>query len=407
MKLLKQVLWLMLLVSQSIFAAGGHDHGDTAHAEPATGMHGGRLLEQDDLALEITIYETDVPPEMRVYAYKQGLLLPPGNVELIVTLDRLGGRQDVIDFSTEHDYLLGDMTITEPHSYAVTVEASYQGKQYHWHYESFEGRSEISERLIKQSGIETEPATPQTLKIENTLYGIIDVAEDRQFHIHAPYSGIVQSVKVKTGDRVRKGQHLLTVRNQQTLQNYRIVSPADGEVTQRLANIGDHTDMGTLLEISDLSKVWVEMSMFPQDIEQLRTGMAVTINDLHGHESATGKISYISPKMSGGHIARARTEIANPEGNWRPGMHVTAKVLVEQYLAPLAVKHSAIQSFRDMPVVFARYGNTFEVRMIETGKSDDEYIEVTGGLEPETEYVINNSFLLKADVLKDGATHDH
>src|SRR5690606_26442948 len=115
---------------------------------------------------------------------------------------------------------------------------------------------------------------------------------------------------------------------------------------------------------------------------------------------ATGKISYISPKMTGGHIARACTVIDNPDGYWRPGMHIKADVAVESIDANLAVKRSALQSFRDMPVVFARYGNAFEVRMVQLGQQDKDYVEVTGGLEPGTEYVTQNSYLLKAEVLK-------
>jgi cobalt-zinc-cadmium efflux system membrane fusion protein len=60
-----------------------------------------------------------------------------------------------------------------------------------------------------------------------------------------------------------------------------------------------------------------------------------------------------------------------------------------------------------MPVVFARYGNTFEARMVELGATTDEYSEVLDGLKPGTEYVTTNSFIIKADVLKDGASHDH
>ena len=74
---------------------------------------------------------------------------------------------------------------------------------------------------------------------------------------------------------------------------------------------------------------------------------------------------------------------------------------------PLAIKASALQSFRDMPVVFAKYGNEFEVRMVELGESNGDTIEVLGGLKPGTEYVTGNSFLIKADILKDGASHDH
>ena len=99
--------------------------------------------------------------------------------------------------------------------------------------------------------------------------------------------------------------------------------------------------------------------------------------------------------------------VSNQQGHWRPGMHIKADIEISQSDTEMAVRTSAIQSFRDMPVVFAKFGNTFEVRMVELGDSDGEYIEVLGGIAPGTEYVTSNSFLLKAEVLKDGASHDH
>ncbi|MDT8311416.1 MAG: efflux RND transporter periplasmic adaptor subunit [Methylophaga sp.] len=406
MKFYPLLFVLALLWSPVMYAAGGHEH-DSAETEVAEGPHHGRLLTSDEFALEITIFEQGIPPEMRVYAYYNDQPLDPEKVTLTVTLNRLGGQQDLIDFSPEQDYLLGDIEITEPHSYELEIAASFNGKDYHWHYESFEGRAELTPRLIETSAIKTEKAGPQTLKITNSLYGLIAAAEDRQFRVYAPYPGIIEAVYVNTGDKVKKGQKLLTVRNQQTLKSYAVNSPASGEVTQRLVKAGDHSNIGNLIEISDFSKVWVDMSMFPQDIEQLKEGMAVTVNDLHGHQQASGKISYISPKMTGGHIARARVVIDNPEGYWRPGMHINAVVAVDTIEAELAVKRSALQSFREMPVVFARYNNTFEIRMVELGRQDKTYIEVKYGLQPGTEYVTENSYLLKADVLKDGAVHSH
>lgn len=404
------LILLTLLFHTSLFAAGGHGHGhdDSAHEEPPEGPNGGRLLESDGLQLEVTIFESGIPPEMRVYPYlTDGTAISPDDVSMTATLNRTGGQQDFIDFSSEADYLLGDMEIIEPHSYEVEVAANYEGKEYHWHFESYEGRAEIPDRLLELANVKTEPAGKQTLTMSNTVYGIISKPENRVFHVHAPYPGIVKSVLVNTGDKVKKGQRLLTVLNQKTLQTYAVTSPASGEVTMRPVNRGDHTDMGNLVEISDLSTVWAEMSMFPNDIEQIAKGMPVQISDMHGDHSATSKLDYLSPQMTGGHIARARATIANPDGTWRPGMHVKADVMTSQVEVPLAVKRSAIQTFRDMPVVFARFGNVFEVRMVELGRQDGDYIEVLSGLKPGTDYVTDNSYLLKAEVLKDGASHDH
>jgi cobalt-zinc-cadmium efflux system membrane fusion protein len=44
---------------------------------------------------------------------------------------------------------------------------------------------------------------------------------------------------------------------------------------------------------------------------------------------------------------------------------------------------------------------------LQFGREDDDYIEVISGLKPGTEYATANSFVLKADVLKSGASHAH
>jgi cobalt-zinc-cadmium efflux system membrane fusion protein len=66
-----------------------------------------------------------------------------------------------------------------------------------------------------------------------------------------------------------------------------------------------------------------------------------------------------------------------------------------------------LQSFRDFTVVYAQVGDTYEVRMLELGRRDGQFVEVLGGLEAGTTYVTDNSYLVKADIEKSGASHDH
>ncbi|MBY0419532.1 MAG: HlyD family secretion protein, partial [Pararheinheimera sp.] len=87
---------LVLAISLS-FSAIVHAHGDEhdedaehQHAEATKGPHGGRLLTQDDFALEVTIYETEVEPELRVYVYQNGEPVKTTELKLQVTLQRLG-----------------------------------------------------------------------------------------------------------------------------------------------------------------------------------------------------------------------------------------------------------------------------------------------------------------------------
>jgi cobalt-zinc-cadmium efflux system membrane fusion protein len=103
----------------------------------------------------------------------------------------------------------------------------------------------------------------------------------------------------------------------------------------------------------------------------------------------------------------ARALLPNADGAWRPGMAVSADVTVAERPVPLAVKTAGLQRFRDFTVVFAQVGDTYEVRMLELGERDGEWVEVLHGIDPGTPYVVEQSFLIKADIEKSGASHDH
>lgn len=270
-----------------------------------------------------------------------------------------------------------------------------------------ENQTTIDSEQLELAGVKTELAGPQTLQQTEKLFGVIAAIDAQIYRLNAPYPSLVENIHVNVGDRVEQGQVLATLRNVATLQSYTLKSPNAGEVTARPVNAGERVDMTPLLTVTDLSTVWVEMSAFPEAIEKLKVGQSVEVRDLHQHEVATATLTYISPKMTGGHIARARATIANLDGHWRPGMHLKAAVTTATRAVPLAVNIAALQNFRDQSVVFSRDGNTFEARPLELGERDNAFIEVLGGLEAGAEYVTENSFLIKADILKSGAAHAH
>ena len=93
---------------------------------------------------------------------------------------------------------------------------------------------------------------------------------------------------------------------------------------------------------------------------------------------------------------------------WQPGLFVTASVVVEETEVPIAVKASGLQTFRDWDVVFMIDGASFEIAILELGRRDGDLVEVISSpLKPGTKYVTENSFVVKADILKSGASHDH
>ena len=82
--------------------------------------------------------------------------------------------------------------------------------------------------------------------------------------------------------------------------------------------------------------------------------------------------------------------------------------MVAETEVPIAVKTSALQTFRDWDVVFMNDGTSFEIAILELGRRDGDLVEVVESpLKSGTKYVTENSFVVKADVLKSGASHDH
>ena len=174
------------------------------------------------------------------------------------------------------------------------------------------------------------------------------------------------------------------------------------------AAAGEATGDEPLFVVGDLSKVWAELDVFGRDLNKVKPGQPVRIVSLDEEGAAEGVVSVLSPLTShSSQSVRARVVLENAGGSWRPGQFVHGVVTVAETSVPLAVRNSALQRFRDFTVVFAQVGDTYEVRMLELGKSDGVWTEVLGGLEPGEQYVTENSFLIKADIEKSGASHDH
>jgi cobalt-zinc-cadmium efflux system membrane fusion protein len=88
-------------------------------------------------------------------------------------------------------------------------------------------------------------------------------------------------------------------------------------------------------------------------------------------------------------------------------MFATAELIAEEIPVPVAVSVDAIQTLRDWSVVFGRYGTYFEARPLKLGRSDGRMVEVLAGLSAGEQYAAGNSFVIKAELGKSGANHDH
>ncbi|WP_416877459.1 efflux RND transporter periplasmic adaptor subunit [Litorimonas sp.] len=371
------------------------------------GANNGRLLEDGSFSLEMTIFETGVPPQYRIYPYKDGVPINPASVDLIVRLHRLGDRVDTFNFKPRADFLVGDGVVLEPHSFEVEVEARYNGKPYTWRYESFEGRTVIPDDIASEAGLEVEPASSAVIEEVLSLSGEVTLAPSATSSVRATYPGPVKSINANVGDTVTRGQSLARIESSSSLQEYTVTAPKSGTILERNTNSGDVAGNDALFVIADFNQLEARLHVFPKDSGRVQVGQKVELGIAGGGKTVEAPISRFLP-MAG---ATSQTRIAvvkiPADSGLQPGMRLMANVVIAENEVPLAVRTTGLQSFRDFTVVYAKVDETYEVRMLDLGLRGDDYIEVLGGLRPGEIYVTDNSFLIKADIDKSGASHDH
>ncbi len=384
------------------------EHGEEKAAEEIEkGPHNGRMLREGDFALELAIFEEGQPPQFRIWATNGKQAVDPRQVQAVVTLRRLGGRVDRFAFKPEGDHLAGQGIVVEPHSFDVEIVARYRGRRYRWAYQSYEGRTTLTPQAARDGGIRIEQAGPVTIGETRELIGTVALAPDAVGEVRARFRGPVIGLYKQVGQSVRRGELIARVESNESLQVYPIYAPMSGVVSER-TNVGDVAGDQPIYKIVNPSATVIQFHVFPRDVEVVRPGQTVTIQTLDGQPVASGRLSnFLTQGEASSGTAVIQAALPNPAGVWRPGISLKGQVLVAGRQVPLAVRTKALQRFRDFTVVFAAYNGTYEVRMLELGKQTPEWTEVIGGIEPGTPYVTDGAFLIRADVEKSGASHDH
>ncbi len=195
----------------------------------------------------------------------------------------------------------------------------------------------------------------------------------------------------------------------QNLARYEIHSPFTGTVIEKHISMGEAVKPDSdIFIISDLSTVWANITVYAKDSNYINLGQKIKIKNDANNTSDWGKIIYIGSLVGKDtRTAKVYALINNKSGIWKPGTFITANLVKKTFTVPVAVKESAIQTFRDWNVVFLNSENQFEVQPVELGRHVGNWVEVKSGLLPGQKYAVNNSYILKADIEKSGASHDH
>lgn len=186
---------------------------------------------------------------------------------------------------------------------------------------------------------------------------------------------------------------------------YTIRAPIAGTIVERPGVVGAFATAETsLATVADTSKMWAMLDVAEEDSSSLENGQPVTlsVDGATGHEFK-GKVTWISPQVdSRTRTVKVRAEIANPGGKLRANQFARAEVGIAPDHKGVVVPKEAIQSLNGGTVVFVRKKQgQYEPRVVDTGRSDGDIVQVRGNLKVGEPVVTTGAFVLKTELSRD------
>ncbi len=177
-------------------------------------------------------------------------------------------------------------------------------------------------------------------------------------------------------------------------------SPISGVVTVKNVMEGARiTPADILFEITDLSRVWVQVDVYEAELSRAKVGMPAELTtQASPGKTFRGRIVFVDPVMDPKtRTAKARVEFPNPAGELKPEMFGDV-ILKGQGRRGLIVPLDAVLDAGTTKVVFVSLGDgKFEPREVTTGTTVGEKIEIRSGLKVGEKVVVRANFLVDSE----------
>jgi cobalt-zinc-cadmium efflux system membrane fusion protein len=200
---------------------------------------------------------------------------------------------------------------------------------------------------------------------------------------------------------------------EQLLTRFEIKAPFEGTIIEKHIVLGElvGTDSSVCI-VADLSSVWVDLQVYPKDLNYIKTAQQVVISADSEIPDTNGVISYVGPIVGEEtRTALARVVLTNESGVFRPGLFINAQAAVSETKAKVVVPKNVIQSLEGRKCVFIKDDHGFEPVFVKIGLTDTTHSEILSGLAAGQEYVTEGAFALKAKIvtstLDSHAGHGH
>ncbi|HEY6807117.1 MAG TPA: efflux RND transporter periplasmic adaptor subunit [Pyrinomonadaceae bacterium] len=178
---------------------------------------------------------------------------------------------------------------------------------------------------------------------------------------------------------------------------FSLKSPIDGIVVERNATIG--ATVGTdasLFKIIDISRIWVDASVFEKDLERVRNGQEVKLSvTAFPGSTFSGRVILISTVVDPeSRTVKVRTEVPNADGRLKPDMFANVQIVTDQNRAAISIPQAAVLDDGGKSVVFVAENGEYKKRQVTEGIKGNDRVEIIDGLKSGDKVVIKGNYLL-------------
>ncbi len=277
------------------------------------------------------------------------------------------------------------------------------------------------EKELNSKGLSTQADLLAAQEMFNSAQAEYMAAfEDIDFSFRIKMQEAQQSAMIAASgvDNAERRLHLLGLTQEQVervatepdtdVARYELTAPVGGRIVAKHITPGERVGPDVpVYTVADLSTVWLNISIYSQYAGMIEEGQHVTVHV--GNRTASGVVDYISAIVSeASRTVSARVVLENVDGSWKPGVFVTVRVETDKSHAKRIVPIDAIQTFEGSTVVFVQDAEGIEPVKVTLGRKNDISVELLGeDIAIGTPIVVANSFLMKAELGKSSAGHDH
>jgi Cu(I)/Ag(I) efflux system membrane fusion protein len=164
-----------------------------------------------------------------------------------------------------------------------------------------------------------------------------------------------------------------------------------------------------LFNIADLSRVWVEIDIFENEVPYVRVGQSVELRSAMEHGAVfNGRISFIypfhDPKT---HTVKARVEMPNSGHLLKPDMFVNAIIRVPLVKGIVVPVTAVIDTGKRQVVWVETTPGMFEPRDVQVGERIEEKLQILSGLKPGEKVAVSGGYLIDSESQLKGGGQDH